>query len=63
MEYPHYLVKLSSLECDQRGRHPYVWNLWKIATEGQRYRCLEAYASEAEGDAAAVLDRLKVPHF
>ena len=62
--YPHYLVKRSTLHCDREGgRNEFVWNVWKVATEGQNYRCLQSFRTEAEGHAAVEADRLKVPHY
>jgi hypothetical protein len=63
MEYPHYNVKRSTLHCDREGgRNQFVWNVWKIATEGQRYRCIGAYQTETQAQAAAAADRRHGSH-
>ena len=70
MEYPTalpaYLVKRSTLQCDNRpdgGFNAFPWNVWKVAKAGQNWRCIGAYRTEAEGQAAAEADRAKGPHF
>ena len=63
MIYPHYCVKRSTLPCDRDGgRNEYVWNVWKIATPGQMFRCLGGYRTEAIAQDAAAADRQKGPH-
>lgn len=53
--YPQYLVKLNSMPLRAFERIP--WNLWKRPGPMRYWRCLGSFATEADGLAAADIDR------